>query len=129
MQSPSVIKQKLWSLALKLDYQPATFSTRKSIAGNTAATDDGADGSNPYNLFRVTYTDDLTSAELNVQATIADVTRLWVIYQADLDQAGAPQPVPFQTLTFPRDNTTWVIVRVFGTAMNQAWRCLCYKAH
>lgn len=123
------VKQDLWQMALELDYQPATFSTRQSIAGNTAATDDGADTTTDYSLFRVTYTDDLTSAELNVQATIADVTRLFVIYQADLDQAGAPQPVPLQTLAFARDGTTWVIVRVWGTAMNQAWRCLCYKAH
>lgn len=126
---PQVLKYRLWNLALRMNPQQGTLNVRTSIAGNTAATDDGPDTFTSYSLLRVTYTDDLTSAELAVtQATIADVWRSFMLYQVDLDQAGAPQPVPLQTLTFA-DGTTWVIEKVTGTALNQAWRCLARKAH
>lgn len=127
--NPAIVKYRLWKLARRMDAQPATYTTRTAIAANSGATDDGADGGTPYGLLRVTYTDDLTSAEMSVRdASIADVWRLWIIYQADLDQASAPRPVPLQTLAFP-DGTSWIIERVSGTAMNQAWRCLSRKMH
>lgn len=125
----AILKQKLYRLALRMNPQPATFNIRTAIAGNSSATDDGADTFTAYSLNRVTYTDDLTSAEMLVaQSNLADVWRSFMLYQADLDQARAPQPVPLHTLSFS-DGTTWLIERVNGTALNQAWRCLARKEH
>lgn len=124
-----LVKYRIWRMALRMNPQPATFQARMSLAGNSGTADDGIDGSTSYNLNRVTSTDELTSAELAItQAAVGETTRLWIVYQVDLDQADAPQPVPLQSLTFS-DGTTWIIQKVSGTAMNQAWRCLSFKAH
>lgn len=120
---PEVVKVRLWNLALRMNPQTATYGIRIG-----ATTPDGADTFTNYKLLRVTYRE-LTNAEMQMaNATLADVYRVWVVYQADLDQAKAPAPKPLFTLTFA-DGTTWVVERTTQVAMNQAHECLCRKAH
>src|SRR6185437_14088704 len=120
---PEVVKYRLWNLALRMNPQAAVYGVRTSTTQP-----DGTDTFTSYNLTRVTYRE-LTNAEMNLaQATFADLWRVWVIYQPDLDQSRAPSPVPLYTLTFG-DGTSWIIERVTQTGMNQAYECMCRQAH
>lgn len=116
----ALLKAKLYRLALRIHPQKATYGVRVS-----ATTPGGADTFTNYNLFRVTAPqpaqDELTLGGVVVPTR----TQTWTVYQADLDQAGAPQPMPTYTLTIQATGEVWEIEGVSGLAMNSAWQCRC----
>jgi hypothetical protein len=125
---PQRIRYRLWNLALRLNPQPATYGVRTAASAGPGATDTFTF----YNLLRVTYRE-LTLQELALRkAEVNDTFRVYVIYQADLDQAGiqvgmptgAPLPAMTYTLAFS-DGSTWTIESVKGVAVQQAWECTC----
>ena len=129
-----VVKYRIWNLALRMNPQQATYSSR-----TLATTPAGKDTFTRWVLTRVVYQPLNKSEEAMVagNATLADVTKKWVITQVDLEQAititpddagqpALPPQIGFE-LAFD-DGTTWVIRKVNIAPIGQAFECYCAQA-
>ena len=118
---PQVAKSRVWTMALRKNPQTATYNVRVS-----ATTPSGSDTFTAYSLLRVTYDPQKQDQFFASGVGLADQYRTWVIYQMDLDNAGAPAPQKDYELVI--NGNTWVIESIDTAVMDQTFHCRCRLA-
>lgn len=111
---------RLYDLAIRMDYKPATYQVRQT--SNTPRSYTGDTFQN-YKLTRVTYRPATQAELLLVNATLNDLIVVWTIYTYDLGLSKAPVPQVSYLLII--ESQTWMINKATNTDLNQSWDCIC----